>query len=111
MEELNSTMQQGFQEIRELKERVKEELQGVQEDINDNLKGMDNKLQGIQQLLSTILSLHYNPGYSPSHPAHSCKTETQAVLQDTTGWRAALNKLFKNTATWRGHVVGWREVG
>ena len=77
MEELNSTMQQGFQEIRgELQERIqniKEELQGVQEDINNNLKGMEEKLQGIQQLLSTILSLHYNPGYSPSHPAHSCK--------------------------------------
>ena len=80
MEELNSTMQQGLQEIRELQETVqniKEELQGVQEDINNNLRGvqqgMDDKLHGIQQLLSTILSLHYNPGYSPSHPAHSCK--------------------------------------
>ena len=81
IEELNTTIQQGLQEIRgELQERIqniKEELQGVQEDINDNLKGvkqgMEDKLQGIQHLLSTILSLHYNPGYSPSHPAHSCK--------------------------------------
>ena len=81
MEELNSTMQEGFQEIRgELQERIqniKEELQGVQEDINDKLRGvqqgMEDQLRGIQQLLSTILSLHYNPGYSPSHPAHSCK--------------------------------------
>ena len=74
MEEINSTIQQGLQEIRgELQERIqsiKEELQGVQEHINDNL---EDKLQGIQKLLSTILSLHYNPGYSPSHPAHSCK--------------------------------------
>ena len=74
MEELNSTMH----EIRgQLQENIKEELQGVQEDINNNLKevqqGMEDKLQGIQRLLSTILSLHYNPGYSPSHPAHSCK--------------------------------------
>ena len=77
IEELNRTMQQGFQEIRgELQGRIqtiKEELQGVQKDINDNLKGMEDQLQGIQELLSTILSLHYNPGHSPSHPAHSCK--------------------------------------
>ena len=52
-------------------------MQGLQEDINNNLnevqQGMEEKLQGIQELLSTILSLHYNPGYSPSHLAHSCK--------------------------------------
>ena len=81
IEEMNSTIQQGLQEIRgELQERIqsiKEELQEVQEDINDNVKGvqqgMEDELQGIKYLLSTILSLHYNPGYSPSHPAHSCK--------------------------------------
>ena len=81
IEEMNSTIQQGLQEIRgELQERIqsiKEELQEVQEDINDNVKGvqqgMQEKLQGIQNLLSKILSLHYNPEYSPSHPAHSCK--------------------------------------
>ena len=65
-EELNSTIQQGLQEIRGELQSIKEELRRVQED-------MEDKLQGIQQLLSTILSLHYNPGYSPSHPAHSCK--------------------------------------
>ena len=93
MEELNSTMQEIRGELQERIQNIKKELQGVQEDINDNLKevqqGMEEKLQGIQQLLSTILSMHYNPGYSPCHPAHSCKeimTETQAVLQDTTGW-------------------------
>jgi hypothetical protein len=77
VEELNSTIQQGLQEIRgKLQEKIqniKEELQGGQEDINDNLRGMEGKLQGIQQLLSTILSLYYNPGYSSSHAAHSCK--------------------------------------
>ena len=81
IEEMNSTIQQGLQEIRgELQARIqsiKAELQEVQEDINDNVKGvqqgMEDKLQGIQNLLSIILSLHYIPGYSPSHPAHSCK--------------------------------------
>ena len=47
-EELNNTVQQGFQEIRE-------------------------ELRNVKGLLSTVLSLHYNPGYTPSHPAHSCK--------------------------------------
>jgi DNA anti-recombination protein RmuC len=46
--ELNSTIQQGLQEIRsELQERIqniKEELQGGQQDINNNL---EEKLQGI----------------------------------------------------------------
>ena len=77
-EELNSTIQQGLQEIRgELQERIqsiKEELHGVQDDINDKLREvLEEKLQGIKHMLSTILSLHYNPGYSPSHPTHSCK--------------------------------------
>ena len=44
-EELNNTIQQGLQKIRE-------------------------ELQEMKQLL---LSLHYNPGLSPSNPAHSCK--------------------------------------
>ena len=60
MEEINSTIQQGLQEIRgELQERIqniKEELQGIQEHINDNL---EDKLQGIQESLSTILSLKH----------------------------------------------------
>ena len=78
IEELNSTIQQGLQEIRgELQERIqsiKEELQGAQENIEDKLKGiLEEKLQGTKHLLLAILSLHYNPGYSPSHPAHSCK--------------------------------------
>jgi hypothetical protein len=68
--QLNSTIQEVRSELQEKIQNIKEELQGVQENINDNL---EDKLQGIQQLLSTILSLHYNPGYSPSHPAHSCK--------------------------------------
>ena len=38
-------------------------------------------------------------------------TETQAALEDTTGWRAALKRLFKHIVTWRGRVVGWREAG
>ena len=67
IQELNNTMQQGLQEIREeLQHSITKELQGIQDDIGQ-------KLQGIQRLLSTILSLHYNPGFSPSHPAHSCK--------------------------------------
>ena len=48
IQELNNTMQQGFQEIRE-------------------------ELQEMKSLFSTILSLHYDRGFSPSNPAHSCK--------------------------------------
>ena len=55
LKEINTTMQQGFHTIRQDFQSVSEEL------------------QEIQQLLSTILSLHYNPGSSPSHPALSCK--------------------------------------
>ena len=78
IEELNSTIQQGFQEIKvKLQDIVKEEIQQVQEDVTQKLQGVqqtiEEKIQGIQHLLSTILSLHYNPGFSPSHPAHSCK--------------------------------------
>ena len=36
--------------------------------------------------------------------------ETQAALQDTTGQRAALNRWFKHTVIWRGHVVECRRL-
>ena len=120
MEELNSTMQQGLQEIKELQERVqniKEELQGAQEDINDNLKGMEDKLQGIQQLLSTILSLHYNPGYSPSHPAHSCKEIYDRNTSSPSGYywlesssEQAIQEYCDMERTCGGVQGGWMKV-
>ena len=77
VENLNNTMQQTFQEHQQI---LKEELHAVQDNINEKLegieevqRGIEEKIQGIQHLLSTILSLHYNPGFLPSHPAHSCK--------------------------------------
>ena len=77
VEKLNNTMQQNFQEHQQI---LKEELYAVQDNINEKLegieevqRGIEEKVQGIQHLLLTILSLHYNPGFSPSHPAHSCK--------------------------------------
>ena len=81
IEELNNTMQQGFQEIRGelqgVQQKMKENLQENQHDIKEELQeikeDIGEKVQGIQRLLSTILSLHYNPGFSPSHPAHSCE--------------------------------------
>ena len=81
MEELNNTIEQGFQEIRGelqgVQQKMKEDLQETQHDIKEELQeikeDIGEKVQGIQRLLSTILSLHYNPGFSPSHPAHSCK--------------------------------------
>ena len=121
IEELNSTMQQGFQEIRgELQERIqtiKEELQGVQEDINDNLKGMEDQLQGIQELLSTILSLHYNPGHSPSHPAHSCKEIYDRNTSSPSGyyWLVSSSEKFTRVycdmeRTCGGVEGGWMKV-
>ena len=80
IEELNSTIQQGLDEIvgelQDSQQNITEELQGVKEDVKGVQRvqqGMEDKLHGIKHMLSTVLSLHYNPGFSPSHPAHSCK--------------------------------------
>ena len=121
MEELNNTMQQGLQEIRgELQERIqtiKEELQGEHKDINDNLKSMEDQLRGIQELLSTILSLHYNPGYSPSHPAHSCKEIYDRNTSSPSGyyWLVSSSEKFTRVycdmeRTCGGVEGGWMKV-
>ena len=62
LKEINSTMQQGFHTIRQ-------DFQSVQQ----GYQSINDELQVIQQLLSTILSLYYNPGSTASHPALSCK--------------------------------------
>ena len=117
MEELNSTMQQGLQEIRELQERVQNIKEELQKDINDNLKGMEDKLQGIQRLLSTILSLHYNPGYSPSHPAHSCKEIYDRNTSSPSGYywlesssEQAIQEYCDMERTCGGVQGGWMKV-
>ena len=62
VEELNSTMKDGFQGL-------KEELQELRRDIKDEIK---KNLQATEKLLSSILSPNsLNPG-SPSNPAISC---------------------------------------
>lgn len=62
VEELNSTMQDGFRDL-------KEELQEIRRDIKDEI---EKKLQATEKLVSNITSPSFNPGISPSNPALSC---------------------------------------
>ena len=59
IKELNSTMQESFNLLKK--------------DLQDFRQGIKDEMQEIEELLSTILSLHFNPGLSPSNPALSCK--------------------------------------
>ena len=96
-------------------------MQGLQEDINNNLnevqQGMEEKLQGIQELLSTILSLHYNPGYSPSHLAHSCKEIYDRNTSSPSGYywlesssEQAIQEYCDMERTCGGVEGGWMKV-
>ena len=88
-EELNSTIQQGLQEIRE-------------------------ELQEMKQLL---LSLHYNPGLSPSNPAHSCKEIYDKNTSSPSGyyWLVSSSEKFTQVycdmeKTCGGVQGGWMRV-
>ena len=69
LQEINSTVQQGFHTMREGFHSVQQSLESVQQ----GYRNVSDELHDIRQLLSTILSLHYNLGSSPSNPALSCK--------------------------------------
>ena len=91
-EEFNSTMQRGFQEIRE-------------------------ELQEVKELLFTVLSQHYDPGSSPSNPAHSCEEIYDRNTSSPSGyyWLQSSSEKFTRVycdmeRTCGGVQGGWMKV-
>ena len=48
-------------------------LQKINNTVQRGFQSVSEELQELRQLLSPILSLHFNLGSSPCHPALSCK--------------------------------------
>ena len=101
IEELNSTIQEGFRhtelnlqqvqrsikdEMQEIQQETKAEMQEIQEDIKGEIEKLEEKLQTIQNLLSTSLNLHLMQGLSPSNPALSCNEIKKRNASTTSGY-------------------------
>ena len=93
MEELNSTIQGGFKKLQRAQQSIKDEMQQIQhetkeemQEIKGEIEKLEEKLQNIQNLLSTSLNLHLMQGLSPSNPALSCEEIQNRNSSVTSGY-------------------------
>ena len=73
LEEIGNQSPRGFIQSTQSADTANADLQQLNNTMQQGFLSISEELQELRQLLSTILSLHYDPGSSPTNPALSCK--------------------------------------